>query len=219
MQQWFQLSIYGYSRSIKTILACQLTNFVIWIDRQGHQLWGQGETWILEWGDLRVSGQSQASAIETGVYQTLEVGSYLTQIAEGGAAINTVTPSIAEEIVPTQANTATVECSIAAGQPSFDQLNFPEELGGISEQNDTLLLNDTEVVASFQSDADCNQVIWLSLANSPEWPIFIKGSNGEWALGASAWNGKLEVVNATEFPVSFSLEPLEADQSISSGTQ
>jgi hypothetical protein len=172
-------------------------------------------------GCQAISGLSQGSAIETGVFQTLEVGSLLTQIAQGREAINTLTaePSIIEEGSPTQENTDTVACPVLAGQPSLNQLDFPEELGEISENNGVLLLNDTEVIASFQSDVDCNQVIWLSLTTSTEWPIFIKGINGEWLLGATAWNGKLEIVNATDFPVSLTLEPLDVDQSISSEPQ
>ena len=140
-----------------------------------------------------IETQDPSSAIATGVAQTQQAGQPL--------------PS---QGLPTQ----TLEPAQITPPPSCEDTAYPE---GFVEQNGQLLLNDQPAVVAPHVNEDGSTSLWISLADRPDWPVYVQAEDCTWELGVEAWTAKITIVNTNEVPLLLNITP--QDESLGGGAE
>jgi len=127
---------------------------------------------------------------------------------------NQLEPTAAEigqpELTPPQATE--VPAGPPTPTPSFEGVALPEEFGELIEENGQWTFNGQPVVLAHHTNADGDVELWLSLATSPAWPLFIQRQDGAWVLGVEEWMGEITIVNTNEAPLQVSLAEFDGVQ-------
>ena len=111
------------------------------------------------------------------------------------------------------ASTEAPTAPIDLGAPeSIDAAGFPESFGRLENRDGSWYLEDHAVTFAYHLNEAGERVVWMSLENHADWPIFIQETDGTWALGVEAWQGEIVLVNTNDGPANLTvLNPAVGD--------
>ena len=113
---------------------------------------------------------------------------------------------------PTQLRATEVPEGPPTPTPSFEGIALPEQFGELIEQNGQWTFNSQPVVLTHHTNPDGTVELWLSLAASPAWPLFVQHEDGAWVLGVEEWMGEITIVNTNEVPLQFGVANFDTVQ-------
>ena len=64
---------------------------------------------------------------------------------------------------------------------------------------------------------DGSTSLWISLADRPDWPVYVQAEDCTWELGVEAWTAKITIVNTNEVPLLLNITP--QDESLGGGAE